>query len=47
VDGRKLDLNGIDSTLTGVDLVALELRKTEVRDLDVAICGNPCKECYG
>ena len=40
----KLDLTGIDYTLTGVDLdpVALELRKTVAHDLDVAICGDLC-----
>jgi SAM-dependent methyltransferase len=40
----KLDLTGIDYTLTGVDLdpVALELRKTVARDLDVAIYGDLC-----
>jgi SAM-dependent methyltransferase len=39
-----LDLTGIDYTLTGVDLdpAALELRKTKVRDLDVAILGDLC-----
>ncbi|MGP8174348.1 MAG: class I SAM-dependent methyltransferase [Terracidiphilus sp.] len=40
----KLDLTGIDYTLTGVDLdpAALELRKTMTRDLDVAILGDLC-----
>jgi len=40
----KLDLTGVDYTLTGVDLdpVALELRETVARDLDVAICGDLC-----
>ncbi len=39
-----LDLSGLDYTLTGVDLDAdaLELRKTKVRDLDIAICGDLC-----
>ena len=39
-----LDLTGVDFTLTGVDLdpVAVELRKTKQRDLDVAICGDLC-----
>ncbi|MFZ1087253.1 MAG: class I SAM-dependent methyltransferase [Terracidiphilus sp.] len=39
-----LDLAGVDFTLTGVDLdaVALEMRKTQARDLDVAICGDLC-----
>ncbi len=39
-----LDLTGVDYTLTGVDLdpAALELRKTKVRDLDVAILGDLC-----
>jgi SAM-dependent methyltransferase len=36
------DLSGTEYTLTGVDLdpVALELRKTKTRDLDVAIVGD-------
>lgn len=39
-----IDLSGIEYTLTGVDLdpVALELRKTKTRDLDVAIVGDIC-----
>ena len=39
-----LDLSGVQYTLTGVDLdpVALELRKTEACDLDVAIVGDLC-----
>ncbi|MGA2204226.1 MAG: class I SAM-dependent methyltransferase [Terriglobales bacterium] len=39
-----LDLSGVEYTLTGVDLdpVALELRKTKARDLDVAIIGDLC-----
>src|ERR1700677_5081735 len=39
-----LDLSGIDYTLTGVDTdpVALDLRKTKARDLDVAILGDLC-----
>lgn len=39
-----LDLSGIKYTLTGVDLdpVAIELRKTKARDLDVAIVGDLC-----
>jgi hypothetical protein len=40
-----LDLTGVDFTLTGVDLdpVAMELRRTKERDLDVTICGDLCK----
>jgi len=39
-----LDLSGVEYTLTGIDLdpVALELRKTAARDLDVAIVGDLC-----
>jgi SAM-dependent methyltransferase len=39
-----LDLSGVEYTLTGVDRdpVALELRKTMARDLDVAIMGDIC-----
>ena len=39
-----LDLSGVEYTLTGVDLdpIALDLRKTKVRDLDVAILGDLC-----
>ncbi|MGA3080471.1 MAG: class I SAM-dependent methyltransferase [Terracidiphilus sp.] len=39
-----LDLTGVDFTLTGIDLdpAALELRKNNARDLDVAICGDLC-----
>ena len=39
-----LDLMGVDFTLTGVDLdpAALEMRKTKMRDLDVAIVGDIC-----
>lgn len=39
-----LDLSGVEYTLTGVDRdpVALELRKTRTRDLDVAIVGDLC-----
>jgi SAM-dependent methyltransferase len=39
-----LDLSGVEYILTGVDLepVALELRKTKARDLDVAIVGDLC-----
>jgi SAM-dependent methyltransferase len=39
-----IDLRGTEYTLTGVDLdpVALDLRKTERRDLDVAIVGDIC-----
>jgi SAM-dependent methyltransferase len=39
-----LDLTGADFTLTGVDLdsVAMDLRRTIERDLDVAICGDLC-----
>jgi SAM-dependent methyltransferase len=39
-----LDLTGVEYTLTGIDLdpVALELRKTKVQDLDVAIVGDLC-----
>jgi 2-polyprenyl-3-methyl-5-hydroxy-6-metoxy-1,4-benzoquinol methylase len=39
-----LDLAGTEYTLTGVDLdvVALELRKTQARDLNVAIAGDIC-----
>ena len=39
-----LYLSGVQYTLTGVDLdpVALELRKTEACDLDVAIVGDLC-----
>jgi SAM-dependent methyltransferase len=40
----KIDLMGLNYTLTGIDLdpAALELRKTKARDLDVAICGDLC-----
>jgi SAM-dependent methyltransferase len=39
-----LNLPGVEYTLTGVDRdpVALELRKTKARDLDVAIMGDLC-----
>src|SRR5271165_4507365 len=39
-----LNLSGVEYTLTGVDRdpVALELRKTNARDLDVAIVGDLC-----
>jgi SAM-dependent methyltransferase len=39
-----IDLSGVEYTLTGVDLdpVALEIRKTQSRDLDVAIVGDVC-----
>ena|ERR1700728_2678222 len=39
-----LDLSDVEYTLTGVDLdpVALELRKTNVRDLDFGIVGDLC-----
>jgi SAM-dependent methyltransferase len=39
-----LDLTGVAFILTGIDLdpVALEMRKSEVRDLDVAIHGDLC-----
>jgi SAM-dependent methyltransferase len=39
-----VDLRGTDYTLTGVDLddVALEMRKTKIGDLDVAIHGDIC-----
>jgi SAM-dependent methyltransferase len=39
-----LDLTGVDFKLTGVDLdaMALELRRSNARDLDVAICDDLC-----
>jgi SAM-dependent methyltransferase len=39
-----VDLTGTEYSLTGVDLDAdaLDLRKTKVHDLDVAICGDLC-----
>jgi len=39
-----LDMTGIDYSLTGVDLdpEALKLRKSQTRDLDVAILGDLC-----
>jgi SAM-dependent methyltransferase len=39
-----LDLTGVDFTLTGVDLdpEALEMRKAQIRDLDVSIVGDLC-----
>jgi 2-polyprenyl-3-methyl-5-hydroxy-6-metoxy-1,4-benzoquinol methylase len=39
-----LNLAGVDFKLTGVDLdpVAMELRRTIERDLDVTICGDLC-----